>query len=221
MLPDRRREVWLVAEKSLTWNNARWTLSGRYGNGNGSLPREPFPSRTGNNQADGTAIAESRTILAQDLYNSDQIASDELGLPTERITSSLGIQIPKAFVSGGSRLRCLWAVLFKVLQGLQGQTDIWRVAILVHRFMECRDQIMAREGRLFSRNDASKGEPFGAIIARASLKEIEVLMTRSLMTNKKPTLRMHSCSVRTGSCRSGYGEVRVTAYTGVFDMVEF
>ncbi len=82
------------------------------------------------------------------------------------------------------------------------------------------DQIMAREGRLFSRNDASKGEPFGAIIARASLKEIGGTYDTQF-NDKQKTHSAHAFGAQFAKVRvdPDFGEVRITAYTGVFGIV--
>jgi xanthine dehydrogenase YagR molybdenum-binding subunit len=173
---------------------------------------------------DGTAIAESSTHdLGTGTYTIlTQIASDELGLPTDRITVLIGdTNLPKAFVSGGS------STAMSVGSSVQGASRAARAKLIDLARGDSRsplygvaaDQIMAREGRLFSKNDASKGEPFGAIIARVSLKEIEGTYDTQF-NDKQKTHSAHAFGAQFAQVRvdPDIGEVRVTAYTGVFDI---
>jgi len=173
---------------------------------------------------DGTAIAESSTHdLGTGTYTIlTQIASDELGLPTDRITVLIGdTNLPKAFVSGGS------STAMSVGSSVQGASRAARAKLIDLARGDSRsplygiaaDQIMAREGRLFSKNDASKGEPFGTIIARANLKEIEGTYDTQF-NDKQKTHSAHAFGAQFAKVRvdPDIGEVRVTAYTGVFDI---
>jgi len=173
---------------------------------------------------DGTAIAESSTHdLGTGTYTIlTQIASDELGLPTGRITVLIGdTNLPKAFVSGGS------STAMSVGSSVQGASRAARAKLIDLARGDTRsplygvaaDQIMAREGRLFSKDDASKGEPFGAIIARANLKEIEGTYDTQF-NDKQKTHSAHAFGAQFAKVRvdPDIGEVRVTAYTGVFDI---
>lgn len=175
-------------------------------------------------QQDGTAIAESSTHdLGTGTYTVlMQVAADTLGLPVERVRIEIGdTNLPKAFVSGGS------TTVMSVGSAIQGAG---RAAIAKLKELARADnrsplygagveQIVAAGGRLAHAGQPSKAESYGDIISRAGLKEVEASFDMQF-NDKEKKFSSHSFGAHFAEVRvdRDFGEVRVTRFTGVFDI---
>jgi xanthine dehydrogenase YagR molybdenum-binding subunit len=174
--------------------------------------------------ADGSAIAESSTHdLGTGTYTVlTQIAAETLGLPVERVQVLIGdTDLPKAFVSGGS------STVMTVGSSVQGASraalaklvDMARADRRSPLFSVNANQINAKGGRLVLTSNAAKGEGYGDILSRAGLKEIEASYDTQFddenKTHSSHAFGAHFAEVRVDP---DFGEVRVTRFTGVFDI---
>jgi xanthine dehydrogenase YagR molybdenum-binding subunit len=173
---------------------------------------------------DGSAIAESSTHdLGTGTYTIlTQVASETLGLPVERVKVEIGdTNLPKAMVSGGS------SSAMSVGTSIQGagQAAITKLKELARAdsasplYGTNADQIVARTGMLSHAGDGSKSETYAAILKRAGLKEVEGKYDTEFNDREK-THASHSFGAHFAEVRvdPDFGEVRVTRFTGVFDI---
>lgn len=175
-------------------------------------------------QQDGSAIAESSTHdLGTGTYTVlTQIAAETLGLPPARVVVIIGdTNLPKAMVSGGS------STVMSVGSSIQGaaRAAIARLLEIANGdnrsplFGANPDQVIARDGRIVLSGDPSKGESFTDLLTRAGLKEIEGAYDTQF-NDKNKTHSSHSFGAQFAEVRvdPDFGEVRVTRFTGVFDI---
>lgn len=173
---------------------------------------------------DGTAIAQSSTHdLGTGAYTVlTQVAADTLGLPLERVRVEIGdTNLPKAFVSGGSTTTMS---VGSAIQGA-GRAAIAKLKELARAdnrsplYGTSDDQIIALDGRLAHAGNASKAESYRDIISRAGLKEVEASFDMQF-NDKEKKFSSHSFGAHFAEVRvdADFGEVRVTRFTGVFDI---
>ncbi len=173
---------------------------------------------------DGTAIAESSTHeMGTGAYTVlTQVAAETLGLPVERVRVDIGdTNLPRAFVSGGS------ATTMSVGSAIQGAAHAALAKLIEMARADNRsplygasaDQIIAKDGRLALTSDSSKSETYGALLARAGRKEVEASFDMQFNDREK-THSSHSFGAHFAEVRvdPDFGEVRVTRFTGVFDI---
>jgi len=173
---------------------------------------------------DGTAIAESSTHeMGTGAYTVlTQVAAETLGLPVERVRVDIGdTNLPRAFVSGGS------ATTMSVGSAIQGAARAALAKLIKMARADNRsplygasaDQIIAKDGRLALTSDSSKSETYGALLARAGMKEVEASFDMQFNDREK-THSSHSFGAHFAEVRvdPDFGEVRVTRFTGVFDI---
>lgn len=173
---------------------------------------------------DGTAVAESSTHeMGTGAYTVlTQIAAETLGLPVERVRVDIGdTNLPRAFVSGGS------ATTMSVGSAIQGAARAALAKLIEMARADNRsplygtnaDQIIAEEGRLTLSGDSSKGDTYKELLSRAGMKEIKASFDMQFndkgKTHSSYSFGAHFAEVRVDS---DFGEVRVTRFTGVFDI---
>ena len=128
--------------------------------------------------ADGHAVVQSgATDLGTGTYTvMTQVAAVALGLPPEKIRFELGdTRLPTAPNSGGSV--AAGTVSSSVYMAAQ---DVWqrltKLAVQDRKsplFRAKPEDVTVEKGRLQLRNNAAKGEEFGALMKRAELSDIE------------------------------------------------
>jgi xanthine dehydrogenase YagR molybdenum-binding subunit len=205
------------------------TRDGRYLVGTGMAtavyPVNHFPaSARVRIRQDGTALAESSTHdLGTGAYTVlTQVAADTLGLPVERVRVDIGdTDLPKAFVSGGS------ATTMSVGSAIQGAGRAALAKLKEAARGDSRsplygapaDRIAARGGGLWLTDNPSKGETFGAVLSRAGVREVEGGFDMQFNDREKKhsshSFGAHFAEVRVDP---DFGEVRLTRFTGVFDI---
>jgi xanthine dehydrogenase YagR molybdenum-binding subunit len=129
--------------------------------------------------ADGRAVVSSATHdLGTGTYTvMTQIAADVLGLPVERIEFKLGeSSMPKAPVAGGSQSA---ASVAPAVQGAAAElrNRVIRLAIddessPLHG--AAQEEILTENGRVFLKNEPSRGETYAEILQRHNLPIMEV-----------------------------------------------
>lgn len=205
------------------------TRDGRYLVGMGMAtavyPVNHFPSSARVTiRQDGSVLAECSTHdLGTGTYTIlTQIASETLGLPTERIEVVIGdTNLPKAMVSGGS------STAMSVGTSVQGASraaiaklvDAARADSRSPLYGASADAVVARDGRLSLKSDPSKGETFKEILARAGLKEVEGSYDTQF-DDKNKKFSSHAFGAHFAEVRvdRDFGEVRVTRFAGAFDI---
>jgi xanthine dehydrogenase YagR molybdenum-binding subunit len=150
-----------------------------------------------------------------------QHAAERLGLAIDRVSFQYGdTALPESIVAGGSiqTISVIAAVAaaiekaHKELLAIASDDDDSPLANLKYK------QIEARDGGLFDREDASKGETYQAMLSRIGQEFVEVEET-SGMPFESMKYSMHSygaqfCEVRVNE---ETGEVRVSRWLGSFD----
>ncbi len=106
-----------------------------------------------------------------------QIAADGFGVPPEQVTVLLGdTNYSKNAYSGGSRTAASVGDVV-MAASLAARAELARLAVddqqSVLRGLN-PDDLDARDGRLFSKTDPSRGETFGNLLARAGRNHLEV-----------------------------------------------
>ena len=227
------KESYQVGAERFGWSRRKPEVSsmrdGRYLVGMGMAtavyPVNHFPSSARVRiQQDGSAIAESSTHdLGTGAYTVlTQVAADTLGLPVERVLVIIGdTNLPKAMVSGGS------STTMSVGSAIQGAgraaivklTELARTDSRSPLYNASADQIIAQGGRLSLKSGPAKGETFQQILSRAGMKEIEGSYDMQFDDREK-THASHSFGAQFAEVRvdPDFGEVRVTRFTGVFDI---
>ena len=175
-------------------------------------------------QQDGSAIAESSTHdLGTGTYTVlTQIAAETLGLPAERVQVIIGdTNLPKAMVSGGS------STVMSVGSSIQGASRAALAKLLELARADRRsplygataDKIISQGGRLSLAGETSKGETYAAVLSRAGMKEVEGSFDTQF-NDKEKKYSSHSFGAQFAEVRvdPDFGEVRVTRFTGVFDI---
>jgi xanthine dehydrogenase YagR molybdenum-binding subunit len=129
--------------------------------------------------ADGRAVVSSATHdLGTGTYTiMTQIAADALGLPVERIEFKLGeSSMPKAPVAGGSQSAA------SVAPAVQGAAEELRNRVIRLAIDDessplhgaAQEGISTENGRVFLKNEPSRGETYAEILQRNNLPMVEV-----------------------------------------------
>lgn len=227
------KESYKLGAESFGWSRRtpapRSMRDGRYLIGMGMAtavyPVVHFPSSARVRiRQDGTAIAESSTHeMGTGAYTVlTQVAAETLGLPVGRVRVDIGdTNLPRAFVSGGS------ATTMSVGSAIQGAahaalaklSEMARADNRSPLYGASPDQIIAKDGRLARAGDSSKSETYGALLARTGMKEVEASFDMQFNDREK-THSSHSFGAHFAEVRvdPDFGEVRVTRFTGVFDI---
>ncbi|MGB7922663.1 MAG: xanthine dehydrogenase family protein molybdopterin-binding subunit [Pyrinomonadaceae bacterium] len=225
-------EAYRVGAEMFGWSrrNAapRTTRDGRhligYGVATAYYPAYQFPAAARVEiRADGTALAQSAmhemgmgsaTAQAQNL-------ADELGLPFKQARFELGDSLfPDAPVAGGSNstisvgaaVKAACDEVKKIIHGLVGEDE--GSPLRGTRF----DEVVFRDGGIYRKDDATKGETFAAILQRFEMDKIEA-DGQAAPGEESQKYSMGSygaqfCEVRVDE---ETGEVRVSRFLGVFD----
>jgi xanthine dehydrogenase YagR molybdenum-binding subunit len=150
-----------------------------------------------------------------------QIAADSLALDLEHIEFKAGTSdLPDAGIAGGSAHTATVGVAIHNA----GAAVIAKLAELATNdqrsplFGAGSAGVVARDGRLFRRDDESRGESFGDILGRAGLAEIEArgdgVMDPAAQANY--ALRAHGAVFAEVKVDPDLGQIRVTRMVGAF-----
>ena len=171
---------------------------------------------------DGTAHVEAGS---QDLGTGTytvmtQTAADALGLPPSKVRFELGdTQMPETPVSGGSQTAASTgsavhdASLAAKSQAIQ--LAVADAASPLHGLLEA--DVDVQDGRLFVKNDPTKGETYADLLTRQKLPMIEA-KTKSAPGEEKDKYAMHSFGAVFVEVQvdPDFGEVRVTRVVGAY-----
>lgn len=174
-------------------------------------------------RADGTGVVESAAVdMGQGAWTAfAQIAADSLGLDIERIEFRAGhSDLPDGGVAGGSGHT---ATVGTAIEGA-GADAIAKLADLATGdersplFGAGNAGVVARNGRLHRRDDDSRSESYGAILARAGLSEIEGSGTGAPDPAPRETYAMQSHGAVFAEVKvdPDLGQVRVSRLVGAF-----
>lgn len=226
------KKAYQVGAEKFGWakRNAapRTTRDGRYLVGYGVAtayyPAYQFPAAAKVRlYADGTAVAQSAmhemgmgsaTAQAQNL-------ADQLGLPFDKVRFEYGdSSFPEAPVAGGSNstisvgaaVSAACDEVKKKLHGLVGEDDA--SPLLGTRF----DEVEFRDGGIYHKTEAGRGETFAAILGRFEIDKLETEAEAApgaeAMKYSTGSYGAQFCEVRVDE---ETGEARVTRFLGVFD----
>ena len=174
-------------------------------------------------RADGSGVMETG---AQDMGQGAwtvfaQIAADQLGLPIERIEFRSGTSdLPDAGIAGGAAHT---ATVGAALNSA-GAAVIGKLADLAMGdersvlFGAGNAGLIARDGRLYRRDDESRSEAYGDILGRAGLDEIDADGTgaRDPATAEQYAMHAHGAVFAEVKVDPDFGQVRVTRLVGAF-----
>jgi xanthine dehydrogenase YagR molybdenum-binding subunit len=175
-------------------------------------------------RADGTLLVESGT---QDLGTGTytvmlQVAADALGLPPQRVEFRLGdTDFPQTPVSGGSMTAASVgpAVLAAVFALRDKLIDLAihdaRSPVADARAAD----VVVDDGRVFPRDDPSRGETLRALLARQRVAEVEAL-GEAEPGDEAERYAMYAFGAQFAEVRvdADLGQLRVTRLVGVFDV---
>ena len=172
--------------------------------------------------ADGRAIVESAASdMGPGTYTSmTQVASDALGIPPERVRFALGDStFPYAAPHGGSM------TMASVGSAVHAACLTARAKALELAAADERsplrgarpDQIDAAEGRLFLRNDPSRGERYQEILARQGLEVLEwTAMTQPGDERNQYSMQAFGAVFAEVAVDRDFGLVRVRRLVGAY-----
>jgi xanthine dehydrogenase YagR molybdenum-binding subunit len=152
-----------------------------------------------------------------------QVAADALGVEAGRVKVEIGdSDFPEAPVSGGSMTA---ASVTPAVQAAARQVRDKLVALAIADAASplhgiAAERIESADGWLRTRDDASRGEPFAAIIARNGAAPIEVTAKAELSEEEKKKASYHSFGavfVEVG-VDPDFGEVRVRRVTASYSI---
>lgn len=172
---------------------------------------------------DGTGVAETGAHdMGQGAWTAlAQIAADGLGLPLDRIEFRAGTSdLPDAGIAGGSAHT---ATAGMAIHGA-GADAIAKLADLATGdersplFGAGNAGVIAREGRLFRRDDESRSESYADILARAGLPEIEGRGSSAADPAAQSTYAMHAHGAVFAEVKvdPDLGQIRVSRLVGAF-----
>jgi xanthine dehydrogenase YagR molybdenum-binding subunit len=174
-------------------------------------------------RADGRGVMETgahdmgqgaRTALAQ-------IAADALGLDLDRVEFRAGTSdLPDAGIAGGSAHTATAGIAVHNA----GSAVIAKLADLATRddrsplFGAGNAGVIARDGRLFRRDDESRSESYADILARAGLAEIDAsgVSAANPATQAEYAMHAHGAVFAEVKVDPDLGQVRVTRMVGAF-----
>ena len=194
-----------------------------YGMATATYPVRRSPSHAfARISADGTALVQAGS---QDLGTGTwtimaQVAAETLGVPLDKLRFELGDTIlPETPVSGGSQTAAsTGSAVLQTCEALRAkfvELAIGDEKSPLHG--AANDSVVAADGRLFLKDDPSKGETFAALLGRARLQGIE-LKGDSGPGDEKKHFSMHSFGAQFAEVKfhPESGEVRVTRWVGAF-----
>ena len=174
-------------------------------------------------RADGRAVMETGahdmgqgawTVLAQ-------IAADALGLDLDRLEFRSGTSdLPDAGIAGGSAHTATAGLAIHNA----GAAVIAKLADLATRdersplFGAGNAGVIARDGRLFRRDDVTRGESYADILARAGLSEVDASGTGAANPTAQAEYAMHAHGAVFAEVKvdPDLGQIRVTRMVGAF-----
>jgi xanthine dehydrogenase YagR molybdenum-binding subunit len=150
-----------------------------------------------------------------------QIAADSLGLDIDKVEFNAGTSdLPDAGIAGGSAHTATAGVAIHNA-GAAVIAKLAEIATGDQRsplFGAGNAGVVARDGRLFRRDDESRSESFGGILGRAGLAEVEArgngAMDPAAQTNY--AMRAHGAVFAEVKVDPDLGQVRVTRMVGAF-----
>ncbi len=173
--------------------------------------------------ADGFAVVSSATHEMGMGTATVQIqhAAERLGLPVDKVSFEYGdSDLPQAAVAGGSSqtasiVAAVTAAVEKVFEellALAGDDYDSPLANLK------TDDIEARDGGIFSKKDASKGETYAAILKRVGQTHVEAEAAGSMpLETMKYAMFSYGAQFAEVRVNEETGEVRVSRFLGSFD----
>ena len=174
-------------------------------------------------KADGKGIVETGAHdMGQGAWTAfAQIAADSLGLPIEEIEFRSGTSdLPDAGIAGGSAHT---ATVGMAIHGAGGEV-IAKLADLATSdersplFGAGNAGVIAREGRLFRRDDESRSEGYADILARAGVDTLEGEGTGAAdpATQSQFAMHAHGAVFAEVKVDPDLGQIRVTRLVGAF-----
>jgi xanthine dehydrogenase YagR molybdenum-binding subunit len=174
-------------------------------------------------RADGTGVMEtSAADMGQGAWTAfAQIAADSLGLEIEQVEFRAGSSdLPDAGIAGGSAHT---ATAGMAIHGAGGDVvgKLAELAMGNERsplFGANNAGVIARGGRLVRRDDESRGESYGEILARAGLSEIEGEGSSASDPAATAAYAMHAHGAVFAEVKvdPDLGQIRVTRLVGAF-----
>jgi xanthine dehydrogenase YagR molybdenum-binding subunit len=172
---------------------------------------------------DGTGVVETGAHdMGQGAWTAlAQIAADALGLGLDQVEFRSGSSdLPDAGIAGGSAHT---ATVGAAIHGA-GADVIAKLAALASAdqrsplFGAGNAGVIARDGRLYRRDDETRGESYADILARAGQHEIEGRGTGAVDAAAQSTYSMHAHGAVFAEVKvdPDFGQVRVTRLVGAF-----
>jgi xanthine dehydrogenase YagR molybdenum-binding subunit len=174
-------------------------------------------------KADGTGLVECGTHdMGQGAWTAfAQVAADSLGLRADQLEFRAGTSdLPDAGIAGGSaHMATAGAAIHNA-----GTAVIAKLADLATGddqsplYGAGNAGVIARDGRLFRRDDEARSEPFADILARAGLAEIEASGKSAAdpATNSTYAMQAHGAVFAEVKVDPDLGQIRVTRLIGAF-----
>ena len=174
-------------------------------------------------RADGTGIMEAGAHdMGQGAWTAlAQIAADAIGLDIDKVDFRAGTSdLPDAGIAGGSAHTATAGISLHNA----GADVIAKLADLATNDQKSplygagNAGVIARDGQLFRRDDETRGEPYGAILTRAGLAEIEGHGTGATDPAIAETYAMHAHGAVFAEVKvdPDFGQIRVTRMVGAF-----
>jgi xanthine dehydrogenase YagR molybdenum-binding subunit len=172
---------------------------------------------------DGTGIMETGAHdMGQGAWTAlAQIAADALALDLEQVTFRAGTSdLPDAGIAGGSAHTATAGTALHNA-GAAVIAKLAEIATADQRsplFGASNAGVVARDGRLFRRDDESRGESYGDILGRVGLAEIDASGSGAMDPAAQSTYAMHSHGAVFAEVKvdPDLGQVRVTRMVGAF-----
>lgn len=172
---------------------------------------------------DGTGLVETGAHdMGQGAWTAlAQIAAESLGLDAGRVEFRAGSSdLPNAGIAGGSAHTATAGGAIHAA-GTQAIARLAEIATADPRsplFGAGNVGVVAREGRLLRRDDESRGEGFGEILARAGLAELEARgnAAADAAAQERYAMHAHGAVFAEVAVDPELGQVRVTRLVGAF-----
>jgi xanthine dehydrogenase YagR molybdenum-binding subunit len=195
-----------------------------WGMGTATFPAMSFPGEArALLRADGSARVE---IGAQDMGQGAwtslaQIAADGLGVGYDKLDLEIGSSVlPSAGIAGGSAGTATAgsAIHHATADVIRKLSDLATNDERSPLFGAGNSGVVARDGRLVRQDDASRGETYAAILARAGLAEIEGKGSTEPDPAAQQSYAMHSHGAVFAEVKvdPDFGQIRVTRLVGAF-----
>jgi len=174
-------------------------------------------------RADGTGVTETGAHdMGQGAWTAlAQIAADGLGLPFDRLEFRSGTSdLPDAGIAGGSAHTATAGLAIHNA----GAAVIAKLADLATRddrsplFGAGNAGVIARDGRLFRRDDETRSDSYADILARSGLAEVEASGTSAADPAAQAEYAMHAHGAVFAEVKvdPDLGQIRVTRMVGAF-----